>query len=590
MSSSIGPDQNQNPIIGGEQQVKATSPEQAQKLVAPPELSETPDSSQLEKSGNEPLLMKGDPTQLNLQSLGDNASAINISAELCDIFSEIQATIDEPAPQKPLDENINKEELKRTIQDLKTGKLLLTEIKNPEIRELILIKVLEKGKASLESVKDQPKFLELTIKALQNGKITIDQVKNPEIRKAINELIRDSRNKVQNPTVEFQQAKVKKESIRIAKISVFPKEPNVTEKHFYLRTKTRKVNWLNNLRLKMSSSKTYVPVRNPDGKEFYINISGLNDRKVIKNIKDSDIDKRLQLINDQLQILTPTKKTPDKLQWDERNPVGMGGFNKVYKAQKIDETKLLDGTTAIRTENVALRVLKPGFKKEIVDVETKGLKLHERCMNHNNVADIKQLTPGSENASELKTIMPFYEGGDGRDLLRKLDNKKTWDSKDIEAIHNVFIGLASGVAHIHEQNVIHRDIKLDNFMLDEEVHPKIVDFGLAKEQSEKNKGIAGTPSYLPPEALRREDPQQGKPGDVWAIGISMFNLIKGKGMKREKQTVSNLRKYAEKKCGGKLDPLLAHDLDCLEKIMKLKPEDRLTAEELSKELSNIKKR
>ena len=83
-------------------------------------------------------------------------------------------------------------------------------------------------------------------------------------------------------------------------------------------------------------------------------------------------------------------------------------------------------------------------------------------------------------------------------------------------------GIASIMSYLHENDIIHRDLKLDNILFDDYLFPKISDFGLSKVMNRNNsnvlqssKGIKGTIVYLAPEILVDEsDPQYSKASDV----------------------------------------------------------------------------
>ena len=86
-----------------------------------------------------------------------------------------------------------------------------------------------------------------------------------------------------------------------------------------------------------------------------------------------------------------------------------------------------------------------------------------------------------------------------------------------------------GVLYLHENKIIHRDLKLGNVFLNDNMECKIGDFGLATKvdfDGERKKTLCGTPNYIAPEVL-------GKKGhsyevDVWSLGCILFTLLVGK--------------------------------------------------------------
>jgi protein-serine/threonine kinase len=85
-----------------------------------------------------------------------------------------------------------------------------------------------------------------------------------------------------------------------------------------------------------------------------------------------------------------------------------------------------------------------------------------------------------------------------------------------------------GIAYLHGLNIIYRDLKPENLLLDAEGHAKITDFGLSKEGIEDNisaKTVCGTPEYLAPEILRRQG--HGKAVDWYSFGALIYEMLTG---------------------------------------------------------------
>ena len=79
-------------------------------------------------------------------------------------------------------------------------------------------------------------------------------------------------------------------------------------------------------------------------------------------------------------------------------------------------------------------------------------------------------------------------------------------------------------------NIIHRDIKLDNILIDEKTKMvKLIDFGFSvilNNNMTRLKIFCGTPSYMSPEITRKHE-YDGKPVDVWALGVLLYVMITG---------------------------------------------------------------
>ena len=135
--------------------------------------------------------------------------------------------------------------------------------------------------------------------------------------------------------------------------------------------------------------------------------------------------------------------------------------------------------------------------------------------------------PAEENDNYV-IVTEFMKNGSLHKLIKKVESKKgppNWET--IRAI-NIF-GIAAGMAYIHQSDVIHRDLKTDNIMLDENYNPKISDFGFSKffeEGTQKQVNMTlntGTPLYNAPEILQGEI--YSNPVDIYAYSMVLYEIL-----------------------------------------------------------------
>ncbi|KAB0797265.1 hypothetical protein PPYR_08259 [Photinus pyralis] len=89
--------------------------------------------------------------------------------------------------------------------------------------------------------------------------------------------------------------------------------------------------------------------------------------------------------------------------------------------------------------------------------------------------------------------------------------------------------ILNGVHYLHNNKIIHRDLKLGNLFLNDDLHVKIGDFGLAARiefEGETKKTLCGTPNYIAPEILNKKG--HSFEVDIWSIGCIMYTLLVGK--------------------------------------------------------------
>ncbi|KAM4702934.1 protein kinase C zeta type-like [Rhinophrynus dorsalis] len=124
--------------------------------------------------------------------------------------------------------------------------------------------------------------------------------------------------------------------------------------------------------------------------------------------------------------------------------------------------------------------------------------------------------------SSLCYIMEYASGGDLNVFLK-------WYNRLPEDFVRFFgAELAIAINFLHEKKVIHRDLKLENILLNGDGHIKVTDFGLSKEgigPYERTKTLCGTPQYTAPEIFKGEE--YGSSIDWWSFGIILFRLVAG---------------------------------------------------------------
>ena len=157
-------------------------------------------------------------------------------------------------------------------------------------------------------------------------------------------------------------------------------------------------------------------------------------------------------------------------------------------------------------------------------------------INHENVAKIFSYDQGLKiyfNKNKNKQLIEYYyivmEYLEHGELLKYITN--LIDGENIGFRENfgslIFSKLLDDLEAIHNLNICHRDIKLNNFVLGENDYVlKYIDFGMATENKGVLKNYLGTPFYVAPEILLKK-PYYGKSEDIFLLGITLFILVKG---------------------------------------------------------------
>ncbi|THG99525.1 hypothetical protein EW026_g2839 [Hermanssonia centrifuga] len=131
----------------------------------------------------------------------------------------------------------------------------------------------------------------------------------------------------------------------------------------------------------------------------------------------------------------------------------------------------------------------------------------------------------SPSSSELKVMMEFGEGGSLESVGKRM---RTIGARVGEKVAGRLAeGILQGLAYLHSQKTIHRDIKPPNVLLTREGIVKLCDFGVSGELINSNAGtFTGTSLYMAPERLSGD--QYSICSDVWSTGITLLELVQNR--------------------------------------------------------------
>ena len=126
-----------------------------------------------------------------------------------------------------------------------------------------------------------------------------------------------------------------------------------------------------------------------------------------------------------------------------------------------------------------------------------------------------------QSPERLYFVMPFIRGGE---LYKIFKSRKRFNEETVK-FYAAQICLAIG--YLHGKSIMHRDLKLENLLVDEKGFLKIIDYGLAKTLAPQalSKTFCGTPEYLAPEMVTHSGHDFSV--DWWALGILMYEMLIG---------------------------------------------------------------
>ena len=190
--------------------------------------------------------------------------------------------------------------------------------------------------------------------------------------------------------------------------------------------------------------------------------------------------------------------------------IGSGAFGKVILGQHIPTE-----------EKVAIKILDKSILNQtptdyqLVKKEISILKI----VKHKNIVRLFEIL---ETPRHIFIVMEYCEGGDIMSYI--LNRKRLTELESLKFFHQ----LINALYYLHSQNITHRDIKIDNLLLDSNLDLKLIDFGLSTKYKDNEllDQPCGTIVYAAPEVLSYRQ-YHGMLANVWSCGIVLYGMLTG---------------------------------------------------------------
>ena len=280
--------------------------------------------------------------------------------------------------------------------------------------------------------------------------------------------------------------------------------------------------------------------------------------------------------------------------------------NKKYPETNLNFYKYgrLIGQGAFGKVNLGLNVLTgrvvaiKSFNKSNLNTNSENMKkiLYEtnlmKKLNHPNITKILEMF---EDKEYILIIMEYINGGNLFSFLKK--HRKISE----KTAKLLFKQIILGIKYMHDHNIVHRDIKLENILIDLNNNIKICDFGIGRVLSSPDQPLydqCGTPMYIAPEILlcSKDKGYKGFPVDIWSSGIALYILLSGalpfslksesKSFYSSSQSKLNDNNSIElqysiiNKEPNEIENISDEAKDLISKLLIKNPEERITCEEI----------
>lgn len=264
--------------------------------------------------------------------------------------------------------------------------------------------------------------------------------------------------------------------------------------------------------------------------------------------------------------------------------ISKGGFGVIYKVEEKNTGKL--------------------FAAKVIDCDDEEEKCNEivkreiNIMMYVNHRTIIKLIGYSkldfQNESNVTIIMELAKNGSVKDILKKIHVHDGPENYTNTSRQIIMVGVACGMKYLHEQNIIHRDLKAANILLDENFHPYITDFGLSKFFEDAHSYIqstyGGTLPYEAPEILKNIP--YDKKVDVYSFAILMYEILTNSIPypnleNREIADFNFISKVVNENYRPKFDvPIKKSFRELIERCWSNNPSERPSFDEIFDKLSN----
>ena len=241
--------------------------------------------------------------------------------------------------------------------------------------------------------------------------------------------------------------------------------------------------------------------------------------------------------------------------------IGHGAFGQVNLALHIASGRLV----AIKI--FAKKNLKNTRAKEKIMTEIETLSnFHHPFIN--------QILDHFETETHIFIVMEYVCG----DLLGFI-RKRAKLSESVSKI--IFKQLIEGLKYIHKKHYVHRDIKLDNILIDLTNTIKICDFGVSKHFDDKNEIMydhCGTPAYIAPEIFEHTG-YKGPACDIWSAGVTLYYMLAGE-QPFKAGSITELEKIIKAGEFKEIEGVSKEANNLLSKILQVNPKSRLSLDEI----------
>lgn len=187
--------------------------------------------------------------------------------------------------------------------------------------------------------------------------------------------------------------------------------------------------------------------------------------------------------------------------------LGKGSYSTVKRAYHI-ETR----------NEVAVKILSPKNKSDLEDIDREIAIL--KLLKHPNIIQLLDVVH-DETSKKIYLVFELVSGGDLFDYTIARGRLTEREAR------RIMREVVSGIAYCHAHMVVHRDLKLENLLMDKDGHARIADFGMSAimQPGLRLNSYCGSPMYMSPEIVKGLG--YGSGVDIWSLGVVLYTILVG---------------------------------------------------------------
>lgn len=232
-------------------------------------------------------------------------------------------------------------------------------------------------------------------------------------------------------------------------------------------------------------------------------------------------------------------KRQTTFRWFKGQLIGKGTFGRVYLGMNATTGEFL----AVKEVEVPPKLVAQNDKNRVRELVA-SLNQEIETMQHLDHVNIVQYLGCERKETSISIFLEYISGGSIGSCLRRHGKFEE------PVVASLTRQTLSGLAYLHREGILHRDLKADNILLDVDGTAKISDFGISKKTdniygNDRTNSMQGSVFWMAPEVIRPQDEGYSAKVDIWAVGCVVLEMFAGRRPWSQEETVGAIYKIAQ---------------------------------------------